>query len=414
MKIQQGYRFRIYPTKAQICLLLQSGGNARYIWNYFLGQNIDRYNMSGKFVFYNEMSAQLPLIKEMLPFVSELFSQSIQQVCKQLDRAISDSFKTDKGFPKFKKKSDFSDSFTIPQKYRIGKSFVFVPKIGEIPMEKHRAILGKVKFITISQDGNQWYCSINVEKHVRVDVVHPVASDVVTIDAGITTYAVLSDDTEVQNPKFLNKHEKKIAKLQKEVAKKKEGSNNRLKAREKLQKEYRGLRNQRKNFLHQTTHDIINTYDVIGVEDLQVKNMMKNHCLAKAIGDCSWSEFFRQLEYKAKWKGKLFIKVSTWFPSSKLCSACGEKNEELTLEDREWTCKKCGVRHNRDKNATYNIRQEVLRLLELKDNVPTDCREYTSVEIDTYTCDGFTSHASMGSEAEKVQRNLVEVIQPSL
>ena len=360
MLIQRGYKYRILPTKEQEKLLLQCGGNTRFLWNYVLKINQDYYKETGKFKFYHELAVSLPKLKEEHPFLKESFSQSLQMLLRQFDKALKDSFKKEKGFPSFKKKMLLSDSFTCPQKWRLGKGFVFIPKVGEVNWIKHRAMKGKPKSITISQDGDKWFCSVLCEYAIpdKAKECH----NVVGCDVGLKEFVTLSDGTIISNPGHTKKYENKLAKEQRKLSKKQKGSKNRFKQRLKVRKIHNKIRDTRKDFLHKTSNSIAKNYDGIFVEDLNTKGMMKNHCLAKSIGDVSWSEFNRQLEYKCKWSFKHYIKIDRFFPSSKTCSNCG-CIKEMPLSKRVFDCPDCGISIDRDLNASINIRNIGLNTL---------------------------------------------------
>ena len=353
MLVRRGYKYRILPSEEQGKLLLQCGGNARFLWNYALKVNQDYYKETGKFKFYHELAVSLPKLKEEYPFLKESFSQSLQMVLRQFDRALKDSFKKEKGFPSFKKKILLNDGFTCPQKWRLGKGFVFIPKIGEVKWVKHRSMRGKPKSITISQDGSKWYCSVLCEYEITEE--EKKFDSIVGCDVGIKEFATLSDGTIVSNPKYTKRYEKKLAKEQRKLRKKQKGSKNRFKQRLKCRKVQNKIRDSRKDFLHKTSDSIAKKYDGIAVETLNIKGMMKNHCLAKSIGDVSWSEFNRQLEYKCKWNFKHYIKIDRFYPSSKTCSNCG-CIQEMTLDKRTFNCPDCGISIDRDLNASLNIR----------------------------------------------------------
>ena len=353
MLIQRGYKYRILPTKEQEKLMLQCGGNARFLWNYALKTNQDYYKETGKFKFYHELAVSLPKLKEEHPFLKESFSQSLQMVLRQFDKALKDSFKKEKGFPSFKKKMLLNDSFTCPQKWRLGKGFVFIPKIGEVKWIKHRAMKGKSKSITISQDGDKWYCSVLCEYTIPDKAKK--CDNIVGCDVGLKEFAVLSDGTVISNPRHIKKYENKLAKEQRKLSKKQKGSKNRFKQRLKVRKIQNKIRDTRKDFLHKTSNSIAKNYDGIFVEDLNIKGMMKNHCLAKSIGDVSWSEFNRQLEYKCKWSFKYYLKIGRFEPTSKTCSNCGCV-QEMPLNKRVFDCQDCGISIDRDLNASLNIR----------------------------------------------------------
>lgn len=360
MLVYRGYKYRILPTKEQEKSLLQCCGNARFLWNYVLKTNQDYYKETGKFKFYHELAVSLPKLKEEYPFLKESFSQSLQMVLRHFDKALKDSFKKEKGFPSFKKKMLLSDSFTCPQKWRLGNGFVFIPKIGEVKWIKHRAMKGKPKSITISQDGGKWYCSVLCE-YVVPDKAKE-CDNVVGCDVGLKEFATLSDGTIISNPKHTKKYENKLAKEQRKLSKKQKGGKNRFKQRLKVRKIQNKIRDTRKDFLHKTSNSIAKNYDGIFVEDLNIKGMMKNHCLSKSIGDVSWSEFNRQLEYKCKWSFKYYLKIGRFEPTSKTCSNCGCV-QEMPLNKRVFDCQDCGISIDRDLNASINIRNIGLNTL---------------------------------------------------
>lgn len=353
MLIQRGYKYRILPTKKQERSLLQCGGNTRFLWNYVLKINQDYYKETGKFKFYYELSALLPTIKEEYPFLKESFSQSLQMVLRQFDRALKDSFKKEKGFPSFKKKVLLNDSFTCPQKWRLSKGFVFIPKIGEVKWIKHRAMKGKPKSITISRDDNKWYCSVLCEYTVPDRAKK--CDNVIGCDVGLKEFATLSDGSIISNPRHIKKYEEKLAKEQRKLSKMQKGGKNRFKQRLKVRKIQNKIRDTRKDFLHKTSNSIAKNYDGIIVEDLNVKGMMKNHHLAKSISDVSWSEFNRQLEYKCRQEFKHYLKIGRFEPTSKTCSNCGYV-QEMPLSKRVFNCPNCGISIDRDLNASLNIR----------------------------------------------------------
>jgi putative transposase len=274
-------------------------------------------------------------------------------VARQFDRALKDSFKKEKGFPSFKKKALLNDSFTCPQKWRLGKGFVFIPKIGKVKWTKHRQLQGKPKSITISQDGDKWYCSVLCEHEIKEQ--EKKTENVVGIDVGLKEFAVLSDRTVIKNPKHLKSAEEKLALVQKRLTKKQKGSRNRFKQRMKVRKIHTKIKNVRQDFLHKTTSNMIAKYDGVVLEDLNVRGMMKNHCLAKSIADVSWSEFKRQLKYKAMWNSKQFVLIGRFEPTSKTCSNCGYI-QDMPLGRRQYNCPYCGISIDRDLNASINIK----------------------------------------------------------
>ncbi len=360
MIIHQGFKYKLLPTKEQEELLLQCGGNTRFLWNYVLELNKDNYKETKKFKFFYELSASLPKLKEEYIFLKKSHSQSLQTVLRQFDTALKDFLNKKKGFPLFKKKAMLNDSFTSPQGWKIRKNFVSIPKIGKVKWIKHRTVKGKPRHITVSQDGNKWYCSVLCE--YNIDEKEKKTENIVGCDLGIKEFAVLSDGLVISNSKCTKKYENKLAKEQRKLCKKQKGSKNRFKQRLKVRKIYNKIRDTRKDFLHKTSNLIAKNYDGIIAEDLNVKGMIKNRYLAKSISDASWSEFNRQLEYKCKWNSKHFIKIGRFEPTSKTCSNCG-CIQEMFLDKRIFNCPNCKISIDRDFNAALNIKNIGLNTL---------------------------------------------------
>jgi len=362
MIIQKAFKFRLYPTEEQASALRQQGGNARFLYNLLLERHDRIYRSEGRGWRKLEMINAIPSIKDEFPFLKDSFSQSLQQVAIQLDRAFTNFFERRAKHPAFKSKHKGNDSFTVPQKWRIDKRFVFLPKIGEVRWKKHRSIEGVPKHLTVTQDGDRWFCSVNCE----VEIQDPVVPDrpFVGIDLGLKDFAVLSDGTTVGNPKHLRRMEEKLCREQRRLSRKVRGSRNREKQKVRLQSIHRKVRDARRDFLHRTTHWLVENYGGFAVESLNISGMLRNHHLARSISDAGWGEFGRQLTYKSLWNGNVLVEVGTFFPSSRTCSDCGAVNQELRLSDREWVCASCGCVHDRDLNASMNIEAEGLRLLQ--------------------------------------------------
>ena len=368
MRFLKAYKFRLYPTQEQESKLRQHGGNTRFLWNLFLDLNQQEYAKNKKFIFAHDLITSLPTLKKEHDFLALSFSQSLQQVGRYFDRALKDFIKGEKEFPTRRKKCKERDSFTVPQKFRIEKKYVFIPKIGEVAWVKHRPIKGKVKHITIKQDGDQWYCSVSVELKVKQPEVK--TENVIGIDVGLKIYATHSDGEVVENPKTLYKWQKKLNRANRRLHKRTKGSNNRNKQKQKLSRIHRKIRNIRRDFQHKKTCCTIAKCDGVCLETLNVKGMMKNRHLAKAIADCGWYEYKRQLRYKCQWYGKIFVEIDRFEPTSKCCSRCGWKDVNLCLSDRVFRCKCCGLEIDRDLNASVNIRNCGLKIL-------SDGQEYT-------------------------------------
>ena len=365
MIIHKGFKYRLDPTPQQKQLLLQHGGNTRFLWNSLLSNNIEYYKEEGKFNFGHVMITSLPSLKEEHDFLKLSFSQSLQTVGRQLNDTLTIFLKERKtnkniGFPKFKKKSIEHDSFHCPQRWKTEKRYVKIPKIGKVKWIKHRSLRGRPKSITITQDGDQWYCSVLCE--ITIKEKPKKDKNIVGIDVGLKDFAVLSDGEVIRRQRFTKDNEKRLATEQRRLSRKEKGSQNRAKQRKVVQKVHRKIRNSRKDFLHKTTHRMTAKYDGFCLEDLNIKGMMKNGKLSKSIGDASWSEFKRQLEYKSLWNWKHFIQIGRWFPSTKTCSSCGGE-QSMNLKDRIYECKSCGFVMNRDLNAAVNILNEGLNTL---------------------------------------------------
>jgi len=361
MIIRKAFKFRLYPTEEQASALRQQGGNARFLYNLLLERHERMYEEDGRSWRRNEMITSLPKIKEEFPFLRESFSHSLQHVAIHLHNGYTNFFAKRAKKPTFKSKHRTNDSFTIPDKWRIDRRFVFLPKVGEVSWRQHRPIEGTPKHLTVTQDGDRWFCSVNCE----IEIQDPAVPDkpFVGIDLGLKSFAILSDGAVVENPKHLRKMEEKLRREQRRLSRKVRGSKNREKQKTKLQSVHRKVRDSRKDFLHKTSHWLVENYGGFAVESLNISGMLKNHHLARSISDAGWGEFGRQLTYKSLWNGNVLVEVGTFFPSSKTCSDCGAVNQELTLSDREWVCTECGVVHDRDLNASMNIEAEGLRLL---------------------------------------------------
>jgi len=388
MKKLKAYKYRLKPTVEQERKLLQHGGSCRYLWNSLLADNQQYYKSTGKFKFFHEMAVSLPQLKQQHVFLTDVFSQSAQQVCRHLDKAMKDCFKNkEKGFPNFKSKHKFSDSWTIPQKFRLDKKFVFIPKIGEVRWKRHRFHLGKVKHITISQNGSHWYCSVTCE--LDMDIPKKKDKNIVGIDLGLRSFVMLSDGTNVPSAKCFKKSQDKLAKLQRQHSKKQKRSKNRLKLTMKIQDCHRNIRNQRKDFLHKQTCHMITKYDGFCLEDLSVEDILKDKDIACMVSDASWSEFSRQLEYKSDWYGKHFVKIDRWFPSTKTCSECGNV-QYVSRSAKIYKCQNCGLKIDRDFNASLNILSEGLKKLKIKNTRGhlgiNACGDYLSLKQEKSLC----------------------------
>jgi putative transposase len=358
--MNRAFKYRIYPNKEQANALINWLGQTRFIWNLFLEQNIEQYKKDKTFIWKYALNMQLPSLKVQYPWLNAP-AHSLQYIGRSLDQSLRTYCKNrksmDVGFPHFKKKGSNESGIYIPQ---VGKhislldKYIKIPKLSQIKIKKHRELIGIMKSITISRYIDQWYVSILTEVPDISYQLEVKESTSLGIDLGIKSFAVTSESEYIDNPKYLRNSEDKIKKLQQNLARKKKGSHNYSKAKVKLAKMYRKTRFQRKDFLHKGSCSIAKSNDNVFVEDLAVKNMLKNHKLAKAISDCGWSQFITYLEYKMKWKGGAMHKIARFAPSSQLCSECG-RQQKMPLSERKYVCPACGFVANRDYNAAVNI-----------------------------------------------------------
>jgi putative transposase len=364
--IKKSYRYRIYPNQAQIVLLNKHFGATRMIYNWGLSEKTQSYQETGTSLTRYQLQERLPEMKQTdKPWLGEINSQSLQASLLNLDRAFLNFFKHNSKFPKFKKKNH-RQSFQVPQGGKIDfkTEKLFIPKfIRGIKCKVSRKFEGVAKTFTVCKTTTEkYFVSVIVETLDTIQNKKPISFETtIGIDVGIKDFCTLSTGEKVENPRYLRSELARLKILQRRASKKKKGSANRKKAVMKVALLHEKIANQRKDFLHKLTDRLTseNQVNSLAVEDLNIAGMLKNRRLAQAISDVSWSEFYRQLEYKAEWNGVNLLKIGRFEPSSKMCS-CGVINSQLKLNDRKWTCSSCGQTHDRDILAANNIKRFAL------------------------------------------------------
>lgn len=367
--MEKAFKYRIYPNKKQKELIQKTFGCTRFVYNYFLDLRIKKYKENKKSLSYNETSKLLTQLKKELEWLKEPDKDSLQKSLKDLDMAYQKFFKEHSGYPKFKsKKNNYKSYRTSCTNNNIAfvNRHIKLQKLGYVKTRDKQTPQGRILNATISQEPNgHYYCSL-----CCTDVEMPQYQKTnknVGIDLGIVDFAILSDGNKIENPRFYEKSEKKLAKLQRELSRKTIGSSNWNKARIKVAKLQKHISNQRTDFLHKLTTDIIKNHDKICIEDLDVKSMKETDSKTrnKRVGDVSWSEFSRQLTYKSQWYGRNLSVIDRYYPSSQICHVCGYRDGKKSEDIRQWTCPHCNSELDRDTNAAINILNEGLRLLSI-------------------------------------------------
>jgi len=361
----KGFKYRIYPSLEQQEKIKKNIGCAHWVYNYALTKKMETWQQEKKNLSVNDISKDIPKLKKQkeTEWLKDADSKALIISLLNLNSAFQKFFKEHKGYPKFKSKKKSKQSYTTYQEIKIdwGNNRLIIPKNKNIKIILHRKFYEGIKQITISKTPtDKYFVSILVDTKSKNKKKKTIKDETtIGIDLGIESYLTLSDGRKVENPKILYKYEKKLAREQRKLSRKKKGGKNGNKQRIKVARVYEKIINIRKDFLHKLTYQLTHENQIrsIIIEDLHINSMLRNHRLAKAIADCNWSKFVELLTYKCDWYGVSLLKIGRFEPSSKLCSECGIINDELTLSDRKWICPNCGSKLDRDLNASINIKR---------------------------------------------------------
>ena len=361
--MHRAYEYRIYPNASQRKLIEQTFNGCRLVYNLALEvkQRAWKEHQVNRSVF--ELNNELPALKDLCPWLKEINAHSLQASIANMGKAYENMYKKRAGYPKFKNKHS-EQSFLCPDGARhidFENNRLTIPKMKGIKVVIDREFEGKIGAVSISRTKTgKYFVSILVNPGIKQPEKQPITPETtVGIDVGIKDFAILSTGEKLPNPRHLKSSLQRLKVLSRRVSRKKKGSTNRKKAVKRLAIQHEKVANQRKDYLHKSTTHIVRDSQgtMFCVEDLSVKNMVKNHKLAQAISDVGWGEFFRQLKYKCDWYGKTYIEIGRFEASTKTCSCCKAVNQTLTLADREWVCASCNTIHDRDINAAENIKQ---------------------------------------------------------
>ena len=361
----KAYKYRIYPNTEQEIALAKSFGCCRWFWNYSLNLCQETYKATGKGLTRRVIQGLLPRLKKEYPWLTDAYSQCLQVVALNLSTAYKNFFEKRARLPRFKSKHG-RQSISYPAHIKIEGDYLKLPgKVGLVYCVRHRNFEGTIKTVTVSKNPDgKYYASVLVDDG-QDQPESTTEGKAVGIDLGLTHFCITSNGSKFDNPKHFAKHQRNLKRKQQKLSRKKKGSELWQKARVAVAKVHSKISRCREDFLHKVSRKILNENQVIAVENLNVKCMVRNHNLAKAISDCGWGMFCTMLKYKAENEGKIYIEVDRWFPSSKTCNVCLNQVGSLPLDLRNWTCENCQTTHDRDINASINIRNEALRILSL-------------------------------------------------
>ena len=358
-------KVRLYPTPEQKLSLAKAFGSCRFMWNYCLAENNRIYKETGLGISAITMKKWIPQLKkqEETEWLKETYSQCLQSSIINLGIAFKNFFEKRGGYPRFKSKYG-KQSLQYPQNVKVLTNSLYLPKIGEVRANLHRLFNGELKTVTISKTKTGKYYASLLFNNGLPEAIPCSKGKVLGIDLGISSYCITSDGSKYNNPRHLKKHSGNLKRKQRKLSRKQKGSNSRNKARLLVARAHEKISNARQDFLHKLSRKLVNKSQVIVCENLNIKGMVRNHKLAKAISDCGWGMFLNFLEYKCKNEGKVFLQIDRFFPSSKTCNYCLNVVDSLPLDIRNWDCPSCNTKNiDRDINAAKNCRDEGIRIL---------------------------------------------------
>ncbi len=362
MNTKRAYKYRFYPTTEQEKLLVQSFGCVRFVYNDTLRFRTDAYYKDGTSISHSDAEKRIVHPKAQFPFLTEVSNVILQQTLRHQQEAFKNFWAGRAKYPKFKKRNARQSMRLTKSGFRFKDDQLFIAKSKEpLNIRWSRPLSSEPSSITISKDcAGRYFVSLLCEFEAKP---MPISNKTVGIDLGLTDLFITSDGKKSGNPRHTLRYQSKLAYYQKQLAKKQKGSRNRAKARLKVARIHAKIADCRMDATHKASRTLINENQVVCVESLSVKGMIRNPSLAKHIADANWGEFVRQLEYKSEWTGRTLVKIDRFFPSSKRCSSCGFVHESLPLSIRHWRCPECNVKHDRDINAAINIKAAGLAVL---------------------------------------------------
>ncbi len=389
----QAVKVRLYPTTEQQEILAQHFGCSRWWWNHALNLCIETYQLTGKGLSQSALNAFLPKLKKQqeTEWLSECYSQVLQATTLNLVTAYRNFFEGRARYPRFKAKRN-RQSIQYPQSVKVVDDCLKFPgRVGTLKAKIHRPIEGTIKTVTVSMTpSGKYFASVLMELEGNNPPTNTLASrsdgKVAGIDLGLKDFAIVNDGCKTSkyaNPKHLAKHERNLKRKQRKLDRKEKGSKSRDKARKLVARVHERVSNVRQDYLHKLSRKLVDENQLIVVESLNTKGMVRNHKLAASISDVGWGMFVNFLSYKLEKEGKVLVEIDRWFPSSKLCSSCHYQVNEMPLEVRTWTCPNCGTHHDRDGNASANIRAEGIRILSVSGTGTAESRR--GCETETWT-----------------------------